>query len=51
MGLMRSLGCRDLLVYCESTWCNHSAKLNADWLPDKTLVRSLCRAWSALGAD
>jgi hypothetical protein len=22
--------------YCTSTWCNHSAKLNADWLPDET---------------
>src|SRR5688572_7243514 len=32
----------DLLVYCESTWCNHSATLDADWLPDETPVRSLC---------
>jgi hypothetical protein len=22
--------------------CNHSAEINADWLPDETLVRSLC---------
>jgi hypothetical protein len=25
MGHIRSHGCRDLLVYCESGWCNHSA--------------------------
>jgi hypothetical protein len=39
---MRSHGCRCLLVYCASLWCNHSAVMNADWLPDETPVRSLC---------
>src|SRR5262249_30991532 len=35
-------GCRDLLVYCQSGRCHHSAVLNADWLPDETPVRTLC---------
>jgi hypothetical protein len=34
--------CRDLLVYCSSGRCHHSATLNADWLLDETPVRSLC---------
>ena len=42
MGHIRSHGCRELLVYCESVWCNHGAVINADWLPDETPVRSLC---------
>src|SRR5262245_55994391 len=41
-GHIRSHGCRNLLVYCQSVWCNHSAVMNADWLPDETPVRSLC---------
>jgi hypothetical protein len=32
----------DLLVYCTSGRCHHSATMNADWLPDETPVRSLC---------
>jgi hypothetical protein len=36
MGHIRGHGCRDLLVYCSSAWCNHSAKLN-DWLGDQSL--------------
>ena len=53
---LRSHGCRDLLVYCESIWCNHSAILNADWLPDETPVPSLCSrmvctACGLIGAD
>ena len=39
---IRRHGCRDLLVYCESAWCNHSIVMNADWLPDETPLRSLC---------
>ena len=42
LGHIRSHGCRDLLVYCESTWCHHGAIINADRLPDETAVRSLC---------
>jgi hypothetical protein len=29
--------------YCNSGRCHHSAGMNADWLPDVTPVRSLCR--------
>jgi hypothetical protein len=43
LGHIRGHGCRNVLVYCGSLHCNHSATLNADWLPDDTLVRSLCR--------
>jgi hypothetical protein len=39
MGHIRSHGCRDLLVYCISGRCHHSATLNGDWLPDETPVR------------
>jgi hypothetical protein len=42
LGQIRSLGCRDLLIYCASGRCHHSAALNADWLADQTPVRSLC---------
>ena len=41
MAHIRSRGCRDLLVYCSSGRCHHSATMNADWLPDETSVRSL----------
>ena len=43
MGHIRGHGCRDLLVYCNSGRCHHSATMNADWLADETPVRSLCR--------
>jgi hypothetical protein len=43
LGDIRGNGCRDLLVYCESQWCNHSTGINADWLPDEVPVRALCR--------
>jgi hypothetical protein len=39
---IRSHGCRDLLVYCDSGRCHRSALMNANWLPDETPVRSLC---------
>ena len=38
---IRAHGCRDLLIYCDSGRCHHSATMNADWLPDETPVRSL----------
>src|SRR5580704_15332805 len=52
----RGHGCRDLLVYCNSGRCHHSATMNADWLSDETPVRSLCRRMvctkcSMIGAD
>jgi hypothetical protein len=53
---MRSHGCRDLLVYCTSPWCDHSATLNADWLPDDTALldlghRMVCSRSGLIGAD
>jgi hypothetical protein len=42
LGHIRGHGCRDLVVYCQSGWCHHSAVINADWLPDNVPVRSLC---------
>lgn len=56
LGHIRGHGCRNLLVYCESVWCNHSAVMNADWLPDEPPVRSLCSrmvctACGLIGAD
>jgi hypothetical protein len=42
LGHVRSHGCCDLLVYCISGRCHHSATLNGDWLPDEMPVRSLC---------
>jgi hypothetical protein len=44
LGHIRGHGCRDLLVYCECAWCNHSAVINADWLRDEMPLRSLCNA-------
>ena len=32
IGHILSHGCRELLVYCTSPWCSHSATLNGDWL-------------------
>jgi hypothetical protein len=56
LGQIRGHGCRNLLVYCESLWCNHSAVMNADALPDEIPVRSLCprmvcTACGLIGAD
>jgi hypothetical protein len=42
LGHIRSHGCRDLLVYCVSGRCHHSASMNADHLPDGLPVRYLC---------
>ena len=49
-------GRRNLLVYCTSPWCNHSATLNADWLPDDTAPldldrRMVCSHCGLIGAD
>jgi hypothetical protein len=56
MGHIRSHGCRDLLVYCASIWCNHSTKLNGDWLPDNAVLltldaRMVCTRCGLIGAD
>jgi hypothetical protein len=50
MGHVRSHGCRDLPVYCQSGHCRHSATFNGDELPDETPVRSLCSRWSVPSA-
>ena len=42
MAHIRAHGCRDLLVYCDSGRCHHSARLEGDWPTDETPVRSLC---------
>jgi hypothetical protein len=56
MGHIRGHGCPALLVYCVSPWCNHSARLNLDWLPDDTVLldldhRMVCTACGLIGAD
>jgi hypothetical protein len=56
LGHLRSHHCHDLRIYCTSLWCNHSAKLNADWLPDDTVLldldpRMVCTACGLIGAD
>jgi hypothetical protein len=53
---IRSHGCQNLLIYCDSGRCHHSATMNADHLPASLPVRSLCgrmvciRYWY-IGAD
>jgi hypothetical protein len=56
LGHMRSQGCRDLLVYCNSGRCNHGAIMNVGHLPDDTPIKSLgdgivCSRCGHLGAD
>jgi hypothetical protein len=54
---MRSLGCRDLLVYCgNAPRCWHSARLNADRWSDDTAIADLaplfvCTQCGAVGAE
>ena len=42
MAHIRGHGCRDLLIYCNSGRCHHSATISGDWPADEVLVRSLC---------
>src|SRR5262249_16106503 len=56
LGHMRSQGCRDLLVYCNSGRCNYSTIMNVGHLPDDTRIKSLgdgfvCAKCGHLGAD
>jgi hypothetical protein len=56
MGHIRGHGVTQLIVYCESLWCNHSATLEADWLSDDTILldldpRMVCTACGLIGAD
>jgi hypothetical protein len=41
LGHIRSHGCRDLLIYCDSIQCSYSAKMNADHLSDDMPIRPL----------
>jgi hypothetical protein len=41
LGHMRSQGCRDLLVYCNSDHCDHRTIMNVGHLPDDTPIKSL----------
>ena len=41
LGNIRGHGCRDQLVSCGSIHCNHETKMNADHLPDETVIRPL----------
>src|SRR5215471_3980866 len=56
LGHMRSQGCRDLLVYCNSGRCNQSTIMNVGHLPDDTRINSLgdgivCMRCGHLGAE
>ena len=56
LGHMRSQGCRDLLVYCNSDRCNYTTILNVGHLRDETPIKSLgdgfvCAKCGHLGAD
>jgi hypothetical protein len=56
LGHMRSQGCRDLLVYCNSDHCNHSTVMNVGHLPDHTPIKSLgvgvvCTQCGHVGSD
>jgi hypothetical protein len=56
LGHMRSQGCRDLLVYCNSGRCNYSTIMNVGHLPDDTPIKSLgdgvvCSRCGHVGAD
>ena len=56
LGHIRSHGCRDLLVYCGSINCSHSATMNADHMPGDTPIRPLgahmvCSKCGHVGAD
>jgi hypothetical protein len=53
---IRGHGCRDILIYCGSIHCSHSATMNADHWPDDTVVRTLgpkmiCTKCSHRGPD
>jgi len=56
MAHIRGHSCRDLLDYCGSGRCHHSATMSGDWLADDVPVRSPCRRMVCtrcgyLGAD
>jgi len=53
---IRGYGCRDILIYCGSVHCRHSATMNADRMPNETVIRALgpkmvCPKCGHVGAD
>src|SRR6266540_4288525 len=56
LGHMRSQGCRELLAYCKSGRCKHSAIMDVGHLPNDTPIKSLgdglvCSRCGHVGAD
>jgi hypothetical protein len=56
LGNMRSQGCRELLAYCKSDGCKHSAIVSVGHLPDGTPIRLLgdgvvCSRCGHIGAN
>jgi hypothetical protein len=51
LGHIRSHGCRDLLVYCISGRCHHSATLNGNRLGVWTSRHGFRPVWVRLGQD
>jgi hypothetical protein len=56
MGHVRSHGCRDLLVYCVSPWCRHSAEGERRLAARRHRAvrlepRMVCTACGLVGAD
>jgi hypothetical protein len=52
---MRTRGCRDLVVYCNSSLCNHRTIMNVGHLPDDTIIRAfgfgvVCERCGRVGA-
>jgi hypothetical protein len=47
MGHIRSHGCRDLLVYCGSGRCHHSASISGDCFPMICRCVHSAGGWSA----
>jgi hypothetical protein len=41
LGHIRGHGCGDILIYCGSIGCSHSATINADRMPNETVIRAL----------
>jgi hypothetical protein len=56
LGHIRSHGVRNLLIYCSTGRCRHSAVINADRWPDETALqdldrRAVCTKCGMIGAD
>jgi hypothetical protein len=56
LGHIRSHGVRQLLIYCCTGFCYHSAVVNADQWPDDTVLldldrKAVCTKCGMIGAD